>query len=548
MLKNICEQYDATTIQQLYKIITDNESGGYKNKNVFPVSLIQSIFDGITGIRLDQILSLFNCIYIPFKGTKEDTRLSVNADIRRKGLIITFRDLDNITYTQRYTYDNSIADDYWKDDKNWEECFTSINNSDFINIIKEYITDYINENLIKVIDNLNSDDTTSALSAKQGKVLKNLIDNLQSIKFSVVNELPEQGDSNIIYLVSVSDTVNNKYEEYIWIENNNEYEKLGAIETTIDLSNYITTDELNSTLINYITSETLNNTLKTYVTLQTVTDTLNNYITNDNLTSILANYVNTKKLNDAIVTKQDILVSGVNIKTINKNSIVGKGDISINIDPYIINYLNDLNGSVSMQQYNELKTAINDDKIIVISVLGFDLLVINKYISGNDITIRAFNKGKLWSWRINSDYSVEFSTINFITGPSQAPNNGDVLTYEDGNIWKTPTKELPINGTVGQVLTKTEDGVAWADNEAGDSYPSGGTVGQVLKKTANGVDWEDDLNTTYTNATTTTDGLMSKEDKSKLDNIAGIKTKLLTKEEYEALETKDSDTIYFLKE
>ncbi len=51
--------------------------------------------------------------------------------------------------------------------------------------------------------------------------------------------------------------------------------------------------------------------------------------------------------------------------------------------------------------------------------------------------------------------------------------------------------------------------------------PSGGASGQFLKWSADGTAvWAADNNTTYGKATTTTDGLMAKEDKSKLDGVA----------------------------
>ena len=49
--------------------------------------------------------------------------------------------------------------------------------------------------------------------------------------------------------------------------------------------------------------------------------------------------------------------------------------------------------------------------------------------------------------------------------------------------------------------------------------PNGGTAGQVLKKTANGIEWGDDNDTTYGPATTAVAGLMSANDKTKLDGI-----------------------------
>ena len=47
--------------------------------------------------------------------------------------------------------------------------------------------------------------------------------------------------------------------------------------------------------------------------------------------------------------------------------------------------------------------------------------------------------------------------------------------------------KLPDGGTTGQVLTKTEDGEAWAD--APDGLPSGGSQRDVLAKTASGEEW-----------------------------------------------------------
>nr|DAO50329.1 MAG TPA: hypothetical protein [Crassvirales sp.]DAR29025.1 MAG TPA: hypothetical protein [Crassvirales sp.] len=150
MNKDICERYDATSLQQLTKIVTD-ENGEHIEKDVYPVSVIQGIYDGINGNRLDHILSLANCIYVPFKGSRKTTRLTIDSQMRRKGFIIVFKDLDNKTYTQRYINSNSITDDSWGNDNNWEDCFVSFDDSDSIEQIKQYLTKYIDEKLKVVI-------------------------------------------------------------------------------------------------------------------------------------------------------------------------------------------------------------------------------------------------------------------------------------------------------------------------------------------------------------------------------------------------------------
>ena len=138
-MDNICNKFDASVLQQLYKIIADGTQSD--RKKVYPVTLIQSIFDGLTGIRLDQLLALNNNIWVPFNGTREATRLQISAAIRRKGLIVSFVDYDNVVYCQRYMNDTTISDEQWKDDANWEECFVSLDNTSLISQLKQYIDD-----------------------------------------------------------------------------------------------------------------------------------------------------------------------------------------------------------------------------------------------------------------------------------------------------------------------------------------------------------------------------------------------------------------------
>lgn len=212
-MDNICKEYSATSIQQLTKLITDKQSGELKEKNVYPISLVQSIFDGITGNRLDVILSLFNCIYIPYGDSKRSTRLKVSNQMRRIGLIITFKDATNTIYTQRYV-GTSFEDANWSNDKNWEDCFVSFDSSEAVEQLKQYFTNYIN----------------------------NIIGDITGVKFIVVTSLPSMGEKGTIYLMknNSSTEANNVYDEYIWLADKNSYEKLGSFSTSIDLSNYQT--------------------------------------------------------------------------------------------------------------------------------------------------------------------------------------------------------------------------------------------------------------------------------------------------------------------
>lgn len=107
-----------------------------------------------------------------------------------------------------------------------------------------------------IIDNLTSSDTEKALSARQGKILKELIDNLANLQITVVDTLPTTGESNIIYLIKKVGTGTDIHDEYVYVEGN--WEKIGT--TDVDLTNYYTktqVDSIKDTLDNKISNNTL---------------------------------------------------------------------------------------------------------------------------------------------------------------------------------------------------------------------------------------------------------------------------------------------------
>lgn len=217
----LCEKYDASSLQQLYKIVSDEDNKGFKNKNVFPVSVVQAIFDGITGTRLDTILSLNNHIWLPYKGTKEDTRLQVRKDMRRKGLIVSFRDYDSVAYSQKYN-NTDYSDNQWKDDNNWDDVFTSFGDTEIVNTLKEYLEGYIDK---------------------------------ITIKFKVVDELPDTLEENVIYLVSNDGEGDNIYDEYISVNGN--AEKIGQATFKLEVDNALSETSENP-VQNKVITEALN--------------------------------------------------------------------------------------------------------------------------------------------------------------------------------------------------------------------------------------------------------------------------------------------------
>ena len=131
-----------------------------------------------------------------------------------------------------------------------------------------------------------------------------LISSISTGGFQVVSELPASGQSNVIYLVSKSQTSeDNIYDEYIWV--NNDWELIGT--TQLDLSNYVTNDSLSNTLSNYVTTTSLNSTLDDYSTTSEINQTLNNYVTSSSLNTTLSNYVTNSTL-DTRLNNQSIQV------------------------------------------------------------------------------------------------------------------------------------------------------------------------------------------------------------------------------------------------
>lgn len=149
-----CKQYDVTTLQQMYKYIT-NTDGSIKEKNVFPISVFQAIFDGLTGLRLDVALNNINYIWVIFSVDKSTTRLKVGSEQRRAGLVISYEDSTGKIITERYI-GYEVDDTNWSDDDNWEECFVSFENLDFVDSLKEYLIDYIDVEIGKITDGIDT--------------------------------------------------------------------------------------------------------------------------------------------------------------------------------------------------------------------------------------------------------------------------------------------------------------------------------------------------------------------------------------------------------
>lgn len=198
---------------------------------------------------------------------------------------------------------------------------------------------------------------------KNGEGLSDLF-NTMGWGYEIVDELPSTGEAGIIYLIY--DETTGTYTEYLWLTQEQVWEELGSV-GDIDLGNYYNKSQIDtmmagkastSDLATVATSGSYNDLTDKPVIPEVPTNvsaftndagyltehqSLSNYYNKsqtDNLLNgkvnigSLATVANTGSYNDLtnkpdLSTKQDVLVSGVNIKTINSQSLLGEGNINI---------------------------------------------------------------------------------------------------------------------------------------------------------------------------------------------------------------------------
>lgn len=214
-------------------------------------------------------------------------------------------------------------------------------------------------------------------------------------------------------------------------------------------------------------------------------------------------YTTSDELNNAIQTRQAKLFSGKNIKTINGYSLLGSGNIEIQGG----------SGGIS-----EIPVATN-------TTLGGLMLGFTQ--TGKKYPVQLSNK------KAYVEVPWENTTYTFTpTNPTLSWGNTSVLGKVGDLEFKATMPANPFPYTLGYT-------------QSGKNYP----VLQSGNKLYVNVPWTDN-NTTYTKATTAKDGLMSKEDKAKLDTYnPTLYTLKKTQAEYNALEsagTLDANTIYFI--
>lgn len=484
---------DAVYIQQLRKYCKDNK----KWNEIFPVTFIQAIYNAANGNRLDTLLAMYNSIFVEYKGSFATTVAAIDNIVRKKGLIITYFDENNLSWTRRYKL-HDTSDINFQNEDNWEGynfdilvdeiykaikyIFTNINKfpdlknvliqqitevtENIFNNIKDYTNLYnifkelIKENINNVFNNIN--DYTN---------LKNLINtNIYNRVDYIFNNIDNfkvlLNKINVAILNRVDYIFNNinKYPELKQlIINSLQAKQLFTIEFSVngDTLDIINKDELNSYIKN---NNVNNNALFTFI--GKFFDSSNNKLlynlvftafvnTNSNYLNLNNCYGETLIINNGKLYKYKINFN-INTKTKMSNpnwiTYTRKYDdiptfefnyISTNI--YSIADIDDYNKYVNSFKYNTLarfifnesSTTINE-YIGYISKVGSTLRILIYLQESNDFVYDTIISGIIENNKLRIS---RLTNSNILTYLYKANSSGGVVLLDNDTL--IPSKFLP---------------------------------------------------------------------------------------------------------
>lgn len=246
-------------------------------KEVHPKTYVEAIKDKLTDISLDEILASFNMLYLPYIGSREDTRLQVPKFLRRKGLWITYVDYDDKIRTEWYT-SNHLGDEHWQSDIHWNVALSMsdlleqyFGSDAFYNTFVQAVTNAINNILDQI--QVGVDEETVR------RICQEIIDGLD-----LSNEI-----QNAVNNYINSDEFNSKLEEYF-----NNLDLSQDIDNSVN--KYLDGKDL-STLINNAINEIVENiNWGDYIDIsqlqELIDQAVNNYLNNnENIANLVKNAV-----------------------------------------------------------------------------------------------------------------------------------------------------------------------------------------------------------------------------------------------------------------
>ena len=204
---------DAVYIQQLRKYCKDNK----KWNEIFPVTFIQAIYNAANGNRLDTLLAMYNSIFVEYKGSFATTVAAIDNIVRKKGLIITYFDENNLSWTRRYKL-HDTSDINFQNEDNWEGYNFDILIDEIYKVIE-----YIFNNIDKFPDLKN------VLIQQITEVTENIFNNIEDYAnlYNIFKNLIKENINNVFNNI-------NDYTDFKNLINTNIYNRVDYIFNNID--------------------------------------------------------------------------------------------------------------------------------------------------------------------------------------------------------------------------------------------------------------------------------------------------------------------------
>ena len=204
---------DAVYIQQLRKYCKDNK----KWNEIFPVTFIQAIYNAANGNRLDTLLAMYNSIFVEYKGSFATTVAAIDNIVRKKGLIITYFDENNLSWTRRYKL-HDVSDINFQNEDNWEGYNFDI------------LVDEIYKSIEYIFTNIDKfPDLKNVLLQQITEVTENIFNNIEDYTnlYNIFKELIKENINNVFNNI-------NDYTDLKNLINTNIYNRVDYIFNNID--------------------------------------------------------------------------------------------------------------------------------------------------------------------------------------------------------------------------------------------------------------------------------------------------------------------------
>lgn len=200
MAIEICDDSRKLPIHQLNKLDVKDVT----RDDIYPLSVIQAIFDARTGIRLDSILSAMNFLYLPYGGSSEATRLQIPLQGRHRSLILSYIDYDKYVHIEQYVSDN-FTDEDWQRDENWKTPYTE----------GKFLVNVEDAKLLEILNNIfNEYKHTSEFTNLVTSTIRDWLvssEGLEIIKEGITRELDSR---NVVYWGEVKKNDNEEEDKY----------------------------------------------------------------------------------------------------------------------------------------------------------------------------------------------------------------------------------------------------------------------------------------------------------------------------------------------